>query len=252
MKRIHALAGATVLAAAGTATAGSITVDGIGGSVTMNAAPLASTVFGGSSAGSFTNDALESVHLHLNDNGVVTNDLVTFVLAEVDTTGDSLADALGFLVLIDNEVENGSFVGLTSSLAMDSDADNDSLAWINDTGDQINVDPTAGGANLNAEGVFEWDAREKGDGFAWSGLTAGDFVTFNFYEDARQAGGIDDFQFVSWNGSGYDVVAEESLSANSGIPQFGFSLTVVPLPAAAWAGLAGLALAGVARRRMVG
>jgi hypothetical protein len=254
MKTTHLVAGAVALGTAAIASAGTIQVDGIGGSATMHSAPLASAVFGGASQSNFTSDSLAAVHADLNGYGIATDNLVTFVLADVDTTGDGLADSLGFLVLIDREAPNGNFIATNSSLAMDTDADNNSLAWINDTGDDIDVRETAGGANLNAEGVFLWDDRDKGDGFAWSGLGAGDFVTFNFYENADRAGGLENFQFVSWNGAGYDVVAETELSQSNGqnLAQFGFSFTVIPLPPAAFIGLAGLALAGVARRRIVG
>lgn len=254
MKNITLIAGTLVLGTAAAASAGTIQVDGIGGSATMHSAPLAAAVFGGSSQSNFSSGALAAVHADVNASGISTEDLVTFVLADVDTTGNGLADSLAFLVLIDREAPDATFVATDSSLAMDTDADNNSLAWINDAGDDINVRETAGGANLNAEGVFLWDRDEKGDGFAWSGLGSGDFVTFNFYENSTRNGGLSDFQFVSWNGSGYDVVAETELSQGSpqNLAQFGFSFTVIPLPPAAFIGLAGLAFVGMARRRIVG
>ncbi len=64
------------------------------------------------------------------------------------------------------------------------------------------------------------------------------------------------FQFVSWNGSNWNVVSGIGADANgrfafSQNDQFGFSAVVIPLPTPALLGIAGLGLAHIARRRFL-
>ena len=78
-------------------------------------------------------------------------------------------------------------------------------------------------------------------------------MTFNFNRGGPDHGshpGLrrnNTFQFVSWNGEDWEVVATGEFSRRD---QFAFSFTVIPLPAPVALGLAGLAIVGIARRRM--
>ena len=232
---------ATVASVAAAANANNIIVDGLGGPAVMQSKDMGATVFGGSSAPNFTQAALQSIHDDINGDGISTDGLITFVLLDVDTDGDSIADSLAFITLIDDE--NGGAGADDSTIGMISSANAQNVEWINDSGENIVVGDS--GQLSSAIGTFEWNSNGEGDGFAWADLDGGDFVTFNF---DRTANGdeIESFQFLTWGGASWNVLAEREWTAQD---QFAFSFTVIPLPAAAWLGLAGLGGAAIARRR---
>lgn len=241
------LAGVTcsLTVAAGSATAGSVIVDGLGGAVVMSSKSVPG-VFDAPGP-DFSNDAMVALHDDIHGSGITTDGMVTFVLA--DTT-----DGLGFIALVDDESASRTGDRLPTELSMSTTGPDSLNHWINDV-DSADItmffDPPT--RTQTAAGHFGWNADGRGDGFAWSNLAAGDFVTFNF---GRGGPGDDSFpglneanpfQFVSWNGEDWEVVANSVFSEGDA---FAFSFTVIPLPAPFLLGAAGLAIVGIARRRM--
>ena len=252
MKKTTMIAAAAAAGLAGSAMASTLqdtaTVDGLGGAVTMKAFDFSGTVFGGATPPNFTTSSLASMHTLISDD-VETDNKVTFVLGLVNADGDGSndPDSLGFFALVDKEF--GSFSAVNNSIEMFSTASASNVQWINDAGDGLTT--TSGQSGATSSGTFGWDDDGKGDGFAWTNLSGGDFMSFNWFETQFDGSGlfdtnIDGFQFVSWTGSEFEVVATGDFSSAG---QFAFSVTVIPLPPAAFAGLAGLGLAAVARRR---
>ena len=237
-------------AIAGSASAGDIILDGLGGPAVMSSKDIADYTFGGSEVGNFSTESLINLNDDINRFGISTEGLITFVLADVDTDGDGLQDSLGFIVLFDdtnhpNQPFQGEGGADPTSISMMSSANSSNTAWINGAADAIQQ-VSLGGLQA-AMGPMGWDANNSGTGFAWSELEAGDFFTFNFSQ-ADDPGTIEGFQFLSWDGEGWGQIATGEWTAAD---QFAFSFTVLPLPTAAWAGLIGLgAAAGVRRRRM--
>jgi len=214
--------------------------------------PVFENAFSGP-VGNFSNGDLTSIHSDLNanhvnsDSGFTTDNWVTVIAAHVDTNDDDVADALSLMFLID-EVGT-SAPNVDDSIGFQSAAQSvhgsNPLGWLNDVGsDDITV--TQGDPNdLAAGSGFDWDADTNGDAFAWSNLIANDEGSATFSE--QNWGGFQGIQFVSWNeGLGkWETVGVEL--AGFGVETFSFE--VIPLPPAAFAGLAGLGLAAVARRR---
>jgi MYXO-CTERM domain-containing protein len=97
----------------------------------------------------------------------------------------------------------------------------------------------------SVSGEFLWSQHSNGDGLAWAGLGALDEMSVSFSEYGGE--GLENgFQFVTWNGEAWQVVATAGGFIEGG---FSFSATVIPLPAALGMGLVGLAAVAVRRRR---
>ena len=201
---------------------------------------------GGAGTGDFTTAALSRLHSRINgtdDPDIASDDKVTFLAAAV--TGAN-GPELAFLTLVDGEY--GRFTAFDSSLAFESRVSRDLDAWVNDRNERITVatDPTDGDAfEYRAAGTFRWDRDGKGDAFAWSGLEAGDSGDVTLRDDVSLAGGLGEYQFLTWTGRTWAKVAGGTFGDG-----FNVQFAVVPLPLAAWIGLAGLAGVGVARRRL--
>jgi len=229
------------------AQAGSIVIDRIGGGITLNSGPLSGTVFGNDSPG-WSSASLMSVHASITASGIATDNKVTFAAADTD-------HGLAFLTLIDQEL-GGITEDFSGNMHMVTTADGTNVDYINDMGEGFLVSPQSSSSRV-AFGDFHWDNSKKGDGWAWADLQGGDVLTFRFKTIQNMDLGLDasaTFQFVTWNGTGWDLIAtpaaESSFTAGD---EFGFSGVVsVPLPHAAM--LAGLPLLGTAlwrRRTMV-
>jgi hypothetical protein len=188
---------------------------------------------------------LREVHSQLHDSGINTDRRVTFLLAETDR-------GLSFITLVDDPTQSGTGDRLMSEVTMESFASDESIGSITDRrGDiQTEFDPPSNGQI--ADGAFCWNADKKGEGFAWTNLALDQFMSFSFDRNGphyRTHPGLrrpKTFQFASWNGERWEIVARRKFIDGA----FDFSFTVIPLPPAAWLGLAGLGMvAGVRARR---
>jgi len=231
--------------AAGSSLAGTVVVDGLGGAVNMHSKGVPALF---DAAGpEFTNVALRAIHDDINASGIDTDGLVTFVLA--DTT-----DGLTFITLVDDESAGRAGNPMDTEMGMSTTGPDSLNHWINDSGQDILLHFDPPNNTQTAAGIFNWNADSRGDAFGWSNLAGGDFVTFNFTRGGPNHDSFpglnedDTFQFVSWNGEDWEVVARDVFSGEG---DFAFSFTVIPLPAPVLIGTAGLVLVGVARRRMV-
>jgi hypothetical protein len=230
-----------VLGVAGAAQAGSVIIDAVGGPIMLKSGDL-STLLSAGGLNDFTTPENKAVCAALSADGVVTNGMITFLLADT-------ADGLSFITLVDDATVEGES-GDLNLLGMSSTAPSSTEYWINDLGyDILDIDDPFG-ITTTASGTFEW-GDNRGDAFAWSNLQDGDGVTFNFEKMEGQALVEDEpFQFVTWNGDAWQVVETAGWSNITAIGQFAFSfVTIVPLPAPVLLGLAGLAGVAVYRRR---
>jgi hypothetical protein len=226
---------------AGTAQAGSVVIDAVGGPIILRSGDLADLLSAGA-LNDFTTPENKAVCDVLRADGVATDGMITFLLADT-------SDGLSFITLVDDAAAEGES-GELNTLGMSSTAPSSTEYWINDLGyDILDIDDPYG-INTTASGMFEW-GDNRGDAFAWSNLQDGDGVTFNFEEMEGQAL-VDDepFQFVTWNGDAWQVIETAGWSDIAAIGQFAFSfVTIVPLPAPLLLGLAGLTGVAVYRRR---
>jgi hypothetical protein len=243
---------ATLLSAAGLAVlaapalAGSIVLDMQGGAVEIQSGPMLG-LFDGVAPHTYTNPQLIATHEALHADGISTENVVTFVLADT-------ADGLGFLVLMDDKTADGdnpenTYLGMSTSAPSSTDY------YVNDMNtphdDDVNVsDPFGVTTTVNA--TFGWMTGQGGDAFAWTNLQEGDASTFNFsqIDDNRSLAGATSFQFVTFTGNGWEVIETANWTDDN---QFAFSFVVgvVPLPAPVFLGLAGLAGVIIARRRRI-
>ncbi|MCA9290582.1 MAG: VPLPA-CTERM sorting domain-containing protein [Phycisphaerales bacterium] len=222
------------------AHAGTVVIDGLGGPVYMQSTSIPG-VFGAGTP-TFTNAALNLVHDNLHADGITTDGLVTFILADTD-------NGLTWMTLVDDITIGSGAANIDSSLGMTSTAPDTGVDFINDVNSDITQSFLPGNGTQVAAGTFNWDDQKYGDAFAWANLMEGDFVSFNFnrYQNTTPGLNADDtFQFVTWNGSSWEVVTTGEFTNNN---QFAYSFTVVPLPAPALIGLAGLSGLGILRRR---
>jgi len=233
---LGAIAASAVCAAA---SADIAIVDGLGGPVDVRSRFVAGSF--GSGSPDFSDGALSTIHSELQASGIVTDGMISNLLIETEDAG------VAWVVLVDDQNQAGEFEGVDSVLGMTTTAPGSASPFVNDEATDILVRQDLGNGGFFATGIFSWDSRHEGDGFAWGGLANGDFVSVNFSDQG--ATGIDgpsDFQFLSWNGESWDVAATADFS-DSG--SFAYTLTVVPSPGAvALLGIAG-ALARGNRRR---
>jgi len=244
MQITRVVAAASAIAVVGVAEAKSVLIDGLGGGISLRAGNISGIAFGGESDPRFTVPTLAAVNSAVKADGVTTAGMVSILLAQTDV-------GLSLMALVDDQQEGALFQSFDSSLGFTSTVSRSDVSgpdqWINDvvtaTPDiQVAVDIPG---NLQfAGGSFDWDAASgMGDGFAWSGLQAGDFISMGFTEFADLS-----FQFLSWDGSSWGVVETADFSSGG---QFAFSARVIPLPMGAGLGLLGLVGVAGARRRMV-
>lgn len=231
------------VAVSASAHASFITVDDIGGPVNMFAAPLSDLLEPGSMT--LTEGEMADLHSLLNSSGVETDGYVTFLLAETDA-------GLSFITLIDKNTLIAQPEGGVdpapddNSLVMSTTGPIDLEYFANtEAGDQTNWLDAQNGLQV-FDGLYNWNGASEGDGFAWGGLDDGDAVSFHFTDLGTPALSAWEFQFVSYTGNDWDVVAMDDFSSND---QFVFSFTtVIPGPGAvALLGAAGLT--GRRRRR---
>ena len=241
MKTQYATVGAVIvgLCFVGTAHATSVTIDALGGPLTLQSGNL-SGLFQGADPHKFSAGDLHDVHDALQADGITTNGFVTFLLADT-------YEGLSFLSLIDDNNVAGS-AGVESMLGMSTTGPSTANYFINDIATENMTINDPFGINTTVIGDFSWD-NNGGDAFAWTGLGEGDAFTFNFTEMAGDAlAGVDTFQFVTWNGQAWEVVDAANFNGEG---QFAFTFTVVPLPAPVLMGLVGLAgVIAVRRRRL--
>lgn len=244
--RLHC---ATFLALAGAfglspgTQAASIEVDGLGGGLTVSSGEL-SGLFGSDGGDhEFTNNELTTIHNALHGDGISTDNMVTFMLADT-------AAGLSFVVLFDDITQTAPGSDVTR-VGMSSTAPSTTDFEIND----ITLDPWTEsdpfGVDRTVDAEMGWLTSRGADGFATTGLTEGDGVSFNFTDIEGEAfAGDSPFQFVSWDAAAgkWVTVAQGDWTGDG---QFAFTFAVVPLPAPVLLGLAGLAGVAVMRRRRI-
>jgi len=231
-------------ACAALAHAGSVVIDGLGGPLVMGSKDFSGEVFGAGSP-NFTDDAMRAVTQDLKSDGINVDRCVTFLLADTD-------DGLAWLTIVDDITQQGTGERLDAQMGMSTTGPDSANGYINDVNEDIDqfFDPNNG--TQTYAGFFTWNADRQADGFAWGNLQKGDFVSFNFTRDGPDFGSHPGlkrkgtFQFVSWNGAEWEVLAMRAFSQRD---DFAFSFTVIPLPAPALLGVVGLTALGVIRRR---
>jgi hypothetical protein len=237
------LAAAIAAGSCGSSLAGTVTIDPIGGGLTLHSADLSATVFG---AGQpyWSEESLASVHASLNASGVSTDGKVTTVLADTD-------HGLALLILIDQQAASQG-ADVDGHLHMASFGNGANLAYINDVSDSVLITPNSPTSRL-AMGDFDWNSNGAGDGFGWANLQVGNTMTFHFDRLAGQDLGLEDprtFQFVTWNGAAWELASlPDSQASFTDAGEYGFSIAVIPLPAGAALGALPLAGLAVLRRR---
>jgi len=240
MKNSHVMILAMIggLGFAGAAQAGSVVIDAVGGPIMLKSGDL-SGLLAGADPHTFSSPENRDVLNALQADGISTDGMITFLLADT-------SDGLGFITLVDDDTVGGD-AGPANLLGMSSTALSSTEYWINDYGyDILSIDDPFG-ITTTASGTFEW-GENRGDAFAWTNLQDGDGVTFSFEEiEGSALVGEDPFQFVTWDGDGWQVVDTADWTENG---QFAFSfVTIVPLPAPVLLGMAGLAGLAIHRRR---
>lgn len=221
--------------------AASIEVDGLGGSITMNSGAISGVFGSGGGSHEFDNDELTTFHNTLHGDGISTDNMVTFLLA--DTTA-----GLSFVVLFDDITQTLSGSDITR-IGMSSTSPSHTGFEINDIGLDPWTESDPFGVDRTVSAEMSWLTARGADGFATTGLLEGDGGTFNFTDMEGDAfAGDSPFQFVSWDAATgkWMQVAQGDWSGDG---QFAFSFAVVPLPAPILLGLAGLAGVAVMRRR---
>jgi hypothetical protein len=254
MNRTHVLLlAAVVFSAAGTAQAGTAHITGGGFDFLMDSADMPGTI---SDAGShwLSGPELRSLHTSLNSAGVATDGVVTFVLANTDA-------GLSIYALVDNNAIAGAGA-IDAMLGMSSTTVATAGYVMNDMGDDLQG-YSNGGSTQTIFGDYFWHPDGGADGMAWTGLNAGDTGTFDFQaymgESNEAAGGSfgdgttfaginpqDSFQFISWNGQGWETVMTGSFDEGGA---FSFAFAIVPVPPAVALGLAGLGAVAIVRKR---
>ena len=227
------LGSVVAIAFASGAQAAYVVVDDLGGPVIMNAGSFSGLPVPGSEL--FQEDEMATVHNALNLAGVQTDGYVTFLLANTDA-------GLTFMTLVDSNVA-GPLGGMPSSLGMTTTAPDTLDGYVNaEPDDPTNWPPASGGLQVFQE-LFNWQGASEGDGFAWGNIVEGDAVAYHFTDFGTEALNPDaPFQFLSYNGMDWDVVADGDFTVND---QFVFSFTAVPAPGV----MALLALAGLTASR---
>jgi len=235
---MHKFTAVAAVAAISTgAFADSVVIDGLGGPVNMESLPLSIL---GNAPHDFTDGDMATVHTSLHGSGIVTDGFITCVLLNTDA-------GLTFAAMIDDAfASNASQIGGSSSIFMATTAPSSAEWYVNDVADfDAAFDPQNITETVAAS--YEWSHDEGADAYAWTNLEAGDSVSYNWTLDSAPGLASTPFQFVTWNGESWEVLATGNWTDDD---QFAFSFTVVPLPAALGLGMLGLGGVAALRRRM--
>ena len=223
----------TAAALASSAQADVAQVFSSGNNFEMQAAPLDNLFGDGSSV--FNEADLLAIHNFVNQNGVSTADMLTYILIG---TGEGLA----FVNLYDQpESEDNSTIMASLSWATSS------LEGTGFISTQEMDDFGAGGIAVAATN-WQWDIGSGAAGLAvnnfQSGQTVMNFMNWQSSEEDELSSPMP-MQFLSWTGSDLEVIAELSASV-SGQYAFGYMVTyLIPAPGA----LSLFVVAGLTRRR---
>lgn len=223
-----------------TASAGQIRISPIGGGIVLNSGPMSVSSFG-SEPGIWNTSSTLGVNAALTASGISTNGKVTFLAADTDR-------GLAFMAIVDQElVQESAALG---HLGIDSIANGNNLAYINDNSGSVGV--SVNGPNSRAaSGAFTWNSNGGGAAFAWAGLVPGNSITYRFNKVSGQTLGLDDvstFQFANWTGTTWELLNIPAADLNfSATDDFGFASTVVPAPASI--ALVGASLLAMTSRR---
>ena len=187
----------------------------------------------------FSAEDLEFMQEELAADGIQTTGHISLLLAD---TGNGLA----LINLFDGSTIparglNDSTLGFNSLAGSDVDRH-----WNTDSGGTLNWFDF--GLTQMVDGTFEWEAGVTSEGFAWSNLDEGDVGTVSFVDL-----GLDQlvpdmlFQFITWNGSDWEVAATGDFETGS--TQYNLSFFVTSIPGPATLSLFMLAAARRRRRR---
>lgn len=254
MTRTHALlVAAVVFGSAASAYAGTAHITGNGLDFHINSNDMPGSISNPASNW-LSGPELRSLHNSLNDAGVATEGVVTIMLAETDA-------GLTLFSLVDNNATPGPG-DVDAVLGMSSSTVSSAGYVMNDLGvDLQNYNDD--GTTQTLSGDYFWHPDGGADGMAWTGLNIGDTGNFDFTafmgeqengpagvsENGTTFAGLDSsdtFQFISWNGQGWDTIMNGSFDEGG---SFSFAFAIVPVPPAIALGLAGLGIVAVARKR---
>jgi hypothetical protein len=173
------------------------------------------------STGDFTSTDLAAVHATLNAWGIQTDGLIT-ILPITTSAGFSL------LTLVDQELGFGDS-GIDASVSLSSTGPSSLGLYINDYDQEVwtLINPPFGSQTMGA--LFVWGGDGSGDAFAWTGLSLGDALSYSFVDNGALGTALsaETFQFLSWDGSGWDVVSTSGFK-NDGSSVF--TGMVIPTP----------------------
>ncbi len=255
MRRTAQIALASVLGTTCSAGAATIVIDEIGGPGVLRSY-RSEGVFSTASP-TFSDEDMIELHGAIQKSGIDTDERVTFILIETDS------DGLAFVGLVDEQMGMSRGMGThlggaadMASLDVATNANTMRPEFINDQGLDITEDAVIGGRHIIG-GRFNWDATMNGDAVAWSNLMGGDVLQFAFEavlpETFNGLTMTNPFQFLSWNGDEFELIAEAGFTVPSpgNDMQFGFTGRVVVIPLPLSTALAGAGLFGVlsVRRR---
>ena len=186
----------------------------------------------------FSAEDLAFMQEELAADGIQTNGHISLLLAD---TGNGLAlvnlfdgSTIPARGLTDSTLGFNSLAGSNADRHWSADGEG-TLSWYDF------------GLTQMVDGTFEWESGVSSEGFAWSNLDEGDVGTVSFVDL-----GLDKlvpdmlFQFITWNGSAWEVAATDDFEDGSN--QFNLSFYVTSIPGPATLSLFMLA-AGRRRRR---
>lgn len=248
----------------------------------LYAGDMSSIIFHNSSTppgnNSFTGSELDAVAGALEADGISLEGKITVFYALItDGINAGGPTSYGIQTIVDrNNLIAGSPTANAKISAATEITNLNTLAYIND-------DPTTGGTPnqfndlsepyvnngsageffapgtaKRSAGTFWWDDVNRGDGQAWTNTRHGDRAWYDwdsvsgFNPHTPGSGGdiSDFFQFLTWDGSSWQVVATRNFVWDGSIHNQTYILDVIiPLPGPAAMGLAGLMGLGVIRRR---
>lgn len=241
------LSAAAILGCTSAAVAGKIHVTADGLDFHMKAGDLPG-LFSNAGGHDFTGPELRDVHQSLNNAGISTDGMVTFVLANTNA-------GLTMFALVDSNMPNGpknanAMLGInTTTQGADGYVNNDNNFM--DNGGTFADD----GSSQTLAGEFFWHPDGGATGMAWTAMNGGDTGSFDFTAFMGEDGmpstfaGLnesDTFQFVSWTGTTWN---SKRLAEFDGSGSFSVAFAVVPVPPALALGLAGIGIVAVTRRR---
>ena len=251
MKRSHALC--VALAAIGftsSAFAGRAHITGSGLDFYIQSAAMPG--YAGDPNHWLSGPELRDLHTQLNAGGIVTDGVVTILLADTDA-------GLTLFALVDSNVNNGDGA-LDAILGMSSTTVATAGYVMNDLGVDL-ANYSNDGSTQSLWGDYFWHPDGGADGMGWTGLVHGDTGTFDFSAYLSQPGeggqsigestfaGLasnETFQFINWNGSAWETIMSSSFDEGG---SFSFAFAIVPAPPAIALGLAGLGIISMSRKR---